>query len=159
MGLRAKFGGGGKCLPGGQGFAAPRVSHPRGAQAQGFAALRAPRPFPLAAGALANNLKLLALRPLGFLRTSPYRSKLLTALHEKSPVLRTELQIVCGKTGIRTLEPLWAVTRFPDVPLQPLEHLSKRICKLSIFRKISKNYFSFIIRWIMNVYSKSFNSG
>ena len=112
--------------------------HIRGGQAQGLATLRVPFPSPLAAGALTNNLKLLALRPLGFLRTSPYRSKLLTALHEKSPVLRTELQIVCGKTGIRTLEPLWAVTRFPDVPLQPLEHLSKRVCKLSIFRKFSK---------------------
>ena len=32
--------------------------------------------------------------------------------------------ISCGKTGIRTLEPLWAATRFPDAPLQPLEHLS-----------------------------------
>ena len=39
----------------------------------------------LAGGALANDLKLTALRPLGFSRTSPYRSKLLTALHEKKP--------------------------------------------------------------------------
>ena len=105
----------------------------RGGPVQGLASLREPFPSPLAAGALANNLKLLALRPLGFLRTSPYRSKLLTALHEKSPVLRTELQIVCGKTGIRTLEPLWAVTRFPDVPLQPLEHLSKWTTNIRIF--------------------------
>jgi hypothetical protein len=29
-----------------------------------------------------------------------------------------------GKTGIRTPEALWALTRFPGVPLQPLEHLS-----------------------------------
>lgn len=31
---------------------------------------------------------------------------------------------LCGETGIRTPEPLWTVTRFPGVPLQPLEHLS-----------------------------------
>lgn len=31
-----------------------------------------------------------------------------------------------GKTGIRTLEPFLTTTRFPDVPLQPLEHLSNR---------------------------------
>ena len=35
------------------------------------------------------------------------------------------LYILCGETGIRTPEPLWTVTRFPGVPLQPLEHLSK----------------------------------
>ncbi len=30
----------------------------------------------------------------------------------------------CGENGIRTREPLLTVTRFPGVPLQPLEHLS-----------------------------------
>ena len=30
----------------------------------------------------------------------------------------------CGKRGIRTPETLWAFTRFPGVPLKPLEHLS-----------------------------------
>ena len=44
-----------------------------------------------------------------------------------------DLAVFCGETGIRTLEPLWTVTRFPDVPLQPLEHLSKRDCK---YRKL-----------------------
>ncbi len=29
-----------------------------------------------------------------------------------------------GKRGIRTPEPVLPVTRFPGVPLQPLEHLS-----------------------------------
>ena len=65
----------------------------------GLATLRVPFPCPLAAGALANDLKLTALRPLGFSRTSPYTSKLLTALHEKSPALCAELQIVCGERG------------------------------------------------------------
>lgn len=36
------------------------------------------------------------------------------------------LALFCGKTGIRTLEPFLTTTRFPDVPLQPLEHLSSR---------------------------------
>ncbi len=30
----------------------------------------------------------------------------------------------CGERGIRTLGTLLAHTRFPGVPLQPLEHLS-----------------------------------
>ena len=34
------------------------------------------------------------------------------------------LALFRGKTGIRTLEPFLTTTRFPDVPLQPLEHLS-----------------------------------
>ena len=41
----------------------------------------------------------------------------------------------CGKTGIRTLEPLWAATRFPDAPLQPLEHLSFGTANIQIFFK------------------------
>ena len=31
----------------------------------------------------------------------------------------------CGESGIRTHDTLLAYTRFPSVPLQPLEHLSK----------------------------------
>ena len=31
---------------------------------------------------------------------------------------------VCGETGIRTPDTLLEYTRFPGVPLQPLEHLS-----------------------------------
>ena len=31
---------------------------------------------------------------------------------------------LCGETGIRTPETLLEFTRFPGVPLQPLEHLS-----------------------------------
>ncbi|GEM_PF-2796372 len=30
----------------------------------------------------------------------------------------------CGETEIRTRETLWEFTRFPGVPLKPLEHLS-----------------------------------
>ena len=31
---------------------------------------------------------------------------------------------MCGESGIRTRDTLLAYTRFPGVPLQPLEHLS-----------------------------------
>ena len=33
--------------------------------------------------------------------------------------------LFCGKKGIRTPDTLLTYTRFPGVPLQPLEHLSK----------------------------------
>ena len=37
-----------------------------------------------------------------------------------------------GESEIRTREPLLTVTRFPGVPLQPLEHLSlKKRCKFT----------------------------
>jgi hypothetical protein len=43
-----------------------------------------------------------------------------------------------GKTGIRTPEALWALTRFPSVPLQPLEHLSfVSECKFILFLSIT----------------------
>ena len=86
----------------------------------------ASRAFSLSArrGALANDLKLTALRPLGFSRTSPYRSKLLTALHEKSPALCAELQIVCGERGIRT-PGAFQLNSFQDCRNRPLYHLSK----------------------------------
>ena len=78
-------------------------------------------------GALANYLKLTAFRPLGFSRTSPYRSKLLTALHEKSPALCAELQIVCGEGGIRT-PGAFQLNSFQDCRNRPLYHLSK-VCR------------------------------
>ncbi len=40
---------------------------------------------------------------------------------------RQTLSMFCGETGIRTPETLLEFTRFPGVPLQPLEHLSLRI--------------------------------
>ena len=46
-----------------------------------------------------------------------------------------------GEGGIRTREPLWEVTRFPDAPLQPLEHLSFAVrgCKYK------QKYVNFVI--------------
>ena len=51
-----------------------------------------------------------------------------------------ELALFRGKTGIRTLEPLWAVTRFPDVPLQPLEHLSSNGANIQINPEFLKKH-------------------
>ena len=98
---------------------------------EGLATLRVPFPLPLAAGALANDLKLTALRPLGFSRSSPYRSKLLTALHEKSPALCAELQIVCGERGIRT-PGRSHVNGFQDRRIRPLCHLSNSLNRFSV---------------------------
>ena len=122
MGLRAKFGGGGKCLPWGQGFAALRVSHPRG---PGSGISHAARAFSLPAcrGGPCKQFEALGLTAFGFLRTSPYRSKLLTALHEKSPALCAELQIVCGEGGIRT-PGASQLNSFQDCRNRPLYHLS-----------------------------------
>ena len=38
--------------------------------------------------------------------------------------IRLFIKIFCGERGIRTPETLLEFTRFPGVPLQPLEHLS-----------------------------------
>ena len=45
----------------------------------------------------------------------------------------------CGETGIRTPDTLLGYTRFPGVPLQPLEHLSNRHFS-EIGCKIRKKY-------------------
>ena len=39
-------------------------------------------------------------------------------------LFRFESRFSCGESEIRTREPVLPVTRFPGVPLQPLEHLS-----------------------------------
>ena len=41
----------------------------------------------------------------------------------------------CGKKGIRTPDTLLTYTRFPGVPLQPLEHLSKVLATRSFVWK------------------------
>ena len=41
------------------------------------------------------------------------------------------IPVFSGETGIRTPEPLLTVTRFPGVPLQPLEHLSLQLIFIS----------------------------
>ncbi len=38
--------------------------------------------------------------------------------------IKIKYKIVCGEGGIRTRDTLLRYTRFPGVPLQPLEHLS-----------------------------------
>ena len=48
--------------------------------------------------------------------------------------LTTFILVGCGENRIRTCEPVLPVTRFPGVPLQPLEHLSL-VVKQFAFRK------------------------
>ncbi len=66
-----------------------------------------------------NQLPLLRSSPGGFEGSWPYRTfpcLLYVALHSSC--------LPCGEGEIRTREPVLPVTRFPGVPLQPLEHLS-----------------------------------
>ena len=44
----------------------------------------------------------------------------------------------CGKKGIRTPDTLLTYTRFPGVPLQPLEHLSKAIALQCLAPKLAR---------------------
>ena len=48
----------------------------------------------------------------------------------------------CGENRIRTCEPVLPVTRFPGVPLQPLEHLS--FCNADAKVRISEQITKFI---------------
>ena len=55
----------------------------------------------------------------------------------------------CGVRGIRTPEPVLPITRFPGVPLQPLEHHSKGLplkigCKYRNFYLHSAYIFFFL---------------
>ena len=62
------------------------------------------------------------------------------AVDAKKPRLMTA-SAFSGEGGIRTREPLWEVTRFPDAPLQPLEHLSFAVCGC----KYKQKYVNFVI--------------
>ncbi len=46
----------------------------------------------------------------------------------------------CGETGIRTPDTLLGYTRFPGVPLQPLEHLSSSGRKSRAFFRTSQMF-------------------
>ena len=60
-----------------------------------------------------------------------WRAKFKQALtkNAESPAIQSCMQgfICCGENEIRTRDTLLAYTRFPGVPLQPLEHLSFRV--------------------------------
>ena len=73
----------------------------------------------------------------------------------------------CGKTGIRTPETLLRFTRFPGVPLQPLEHLSivsiETACKVTTKKlntqkksqkKVKKSSFYIFLHKISSVMSR-----
>ena len=59
-----------------------------------------------------------------------------------------------GERGIRTPEPLWTVTRFPGVPLQPLEHLSLRLANVLF----ASNPLFFIRRFTHNIHFSNKNT-
>ena len=46
------------------------------------------------------------------------------------------LSMASGENRIRTCEPVLPVTRFPGVPLQPLEHLSRKIAVANVHKKM-----------------------
>ena len=78
--------------------------------------------------------------------------KVKTKFHCSSELGRSNLvKILCGETGIRTPETLLAFTRFPGVPLQPLEHLSirqKGVChifgyKVTAFLRYTQEFVHF----------------
>ena len=56
-------------------------------------------------------------------RRHPVQILLLTS-SLKQAWTRPFVKVFCGERGIRTPETLLEFTRFPGVPLQPLEHLS-----------------------------------
>ena len=49
---------------------------------------------------------------------------LLLSISLEQAQIRLFVKVFCGERGIRTPETLLEFTRFPGVPLQPLEHLS-----------------------------------
>ena len=64
--------------------------------------------------------KPLGVAVLGYIR--------LANIHEKKQHVKYHIDVLlCGKSGIRTRERLSAVTDFPGLPLQPLEHLSSAL--------------------------------
>ena len=65
--------------------------------------------------------------PLCFFAAHPLRkTSFRRAGHQKSTAAALRCHsLICGETEIRTRDTLLEYTRFPGVPLKPLEHLSK----------------------------------
>ena len=67
---------------------------------------------------------------------------------------------VCGESEIRTREPVLPVTRFPGVPLQPLEHLSlywARWCETCLTLRFSVTKIAFFSYTAIAFRQKSFD--
>ena len=80
--------------------------------------------------------------PRCFFDIRPSASELASSVYQKSTAAFAAVPfLLCGEGGIRTREPLWEVTRFPDAPLQPLEHLSFAVCGC----KYKQKYVNFVI--------------
>ena len=90
--------------------------------------------------------------PRGFLRNPHSLPRASCAIHcqcllAQASLDKQTLSMSCGETGIRTPETLLEFTRFPGVPLQPLEHLSiavgnecLRSPRMGIFSNRLQNY-------------------
>ena len=64
------------------------------------------------------------LRPQKLGHSNVFQFFFVLTKHEKSRPTVSDSFILCGVTEIRTRESLLTITRFPGVPLQPLEHHS-----------------------------------
>ena len=69
---------------------------------------------------IASSLHSLQAQPTGGILSKSFASAV--SVSELPSPARSK--ILCGETGIRTPETLLKFTRFPGVPLKPLEHLS-----------------------------------
>ena len=77
---------------------------------------------------------------------TPYHNaKTSKAMPQHAPLRFCITNKLCGKDGIRTRDTLLTYTRFPGVPLQPLEHLSLLLINLPA--KVQQRNESTYTRW------------
>ena len=127
---------------------------------QGFAALRAPHPSSPARRGGAKQIE--AQRPAAFRAFSVQGltgAGLPTALHEKSPALRAELQMVCGEGGIRT-PGASQLNSFQDCRNRPLYHLSRLIPSIEgmqryIFFFVQQNMWEYFCYFLFSSFFSS----
>ena len=65
--------------------------------------------------------------------------------------LGATFRFFCGESEIRTRDTLLGYTRFPGVPLQPLEHLS--FCGCKDMKKYLFQQTNFVIIWKMSTFA------
>ena len=70
------------------------------------------------------------LTALGFFRTSPYRSELLTSLYGKSPALRAELQMFAERGGFEPPILFWSIHAFQACLLSHSSISPKAVAKI-----------------------------
>ena len=99
---------------------------------------------------IASSLRSLQAQPAGGILGNP-----LTMFAAQASLDVQTLSKSCGETGIRTPETLLKFTRFPGVPLKPLEHLSscalgrksqyrlQRYCFFRKYARVCANFYDF----------------